>query len=150
MAPLFSRAGLRRRRLAAVAGAIALATAVGAAAVAVAAGSADPPSTSIEIVIRHSKFEPSSITVPVGVPVRITLVNTDPIDHEWIVGDDAVHAIHRIGTEPLHPTRPTEVVLPAGEARTTTITFETAGALTFICHLPAHEAYGMVGILRIR
>ena len=141
---------LRRRRLPAVVGALALATAVGAGAVAVAAGNDNPPSTSIEIVIRFSHFEPSEVTVPVGVPVTIRLVNTDPIDHEWIVGDDAVHAVHRTGTELLHPDRPTEVVIPAGESRTTTVTFESTGSLKFICHLPAHEAFGMIGTVTIR
>jgi uncharacterized cupredoxin-like copper-binding protein len=106
--------------------------------------------TDIEIVIRYSHFEPSAITVPVGVPVTITLRNDDPIDHEWIVGDDGVQAVHRVGTELLHPDRPTEVVIPAGEARTTVVTFEVTGALAFICHLPGHEAYGMVGTVTIR
>ena len=108
------------------------------------------PATNIEIVIRYSHFEPAAITVPVGVPVTITLRNDDPIDHEWIVGDEAVQARHRTGTELLHPSRPTEVVIPAGESRVTTITFEQAGSLQYICHLPAHEAYGMVGTVTIR
>jgi plastocyanin len=107
------------------------------------------PVTAVEIVVHYSKFEPSSITVPVGVPVTITLRNDDPIDHEWIVGDEAVHAIHRVGTEPLHPTRPTEVVLPALTTRTTVVTFEATGTLQYICHLPQHEAYGMVGTVTI-
>jgi uncharacterized cupredoxin-like copper-binding protein len=141
-----------RRRLAAVAGLLAAIVALGAGAVALAAADDDdlPPSTSIEIVIRYSHFEPAAFAVPVGVPVTITLRNTDPIDHEWIVGDDAVHAVHRTGTELLHPSRPTEVVIPAGESRTTVVTFEATGTLEFICHLPAHEAYGMVGRVRIR
>ena len=40
--------------------------------------------------------------------------NDDPIDHEWIVGDAAVHERHRTGTEPVHASRPTEVTIPAG------------------------------------
>jgi uncharacterized cupredoxin-like copper-binding protein len=141
-----------RRRLAVVAGMLAALVAMGAGAVAISAADDDevPPSTAIEIVIRYSHFEPDRIAVPVGVPVTITLRNTDPIDHEWIVGDDAIHAIHRTGTELLHPSRPTEVMLPAGESRTTVVTFEATGTLQFICHLPAHEAYGMVGRLTIR
>ena len=114
------------------------------------AGRSSPPVTEVEIVIHYSKFEPSEITVPVGVPVTITLRNDDPIDHEWIVGDEAIHAIHRVGTEPLHPDRPTEVVIPALSSQTTVITFESTGKLQFICHLPLHERYGMVGIVTIR
>ena len=140
-----------RRRLAVVAGMTAAVLAMGAGAVALASGSDDPPpSTAIEIVIRYSHFEPAEISVPVGVPVTITLRNTDPIDHEWIVGDEAIHAVHRTGTELLHPSRPTEVVIPAGESRTTVVTFEATGTQQFICHLPAHEAYGMTGKVTIR
>jgi uncharacterized cupredoxin-like copper-binding protein len=138
-------------RLAIGAGPVAGSLALGAAAVALAGGGAGPaPSTSVEIVIHYSHFDPSAITVPVGVPVTITLRNDDPIDHEWIVGDAAVHAVHRVGTELLHPSRPTEVVIPAGQTRVTTITFEAAGSLQYICHLPGHEAYGMVGTVTIR
>ena len=32
---------------------------------------------------------------------------------------------------------------------TTTVTFQQPGEYKFICHLPGHEAYGMVGILRV-
>ncbi len=138
-----------RARLAIGAGLVALLVVLGAAAVAL-AGGGPRPATSIEIVIHYSHFEPSAFTVPVGVPVTITLRNDDPIDHEWIVGDDAVQAVHRTGTELLHPSRPTEMVIPAGLTRVTTVTFEQTGALRYICHLPGHEAYGMVGIVTIR
>ena len=138
-----------RARLAIGAGLVASVIVLAAAAAAL-AGSGPRPSTSIEIVIHYSRFEPSAITVPVGVPVTITLRNDDPIDHEWIVGDDAVQAVHRVGTELLHPARPTEVVVPAGETRVTTVTFEQTGGLAYICHLPGHEAYGMVGTATIR
>ena len=81
--------------------------------------------------------------MPVGVPVTIVLRNEDPIDHEWILGDAAVHERHRTGTEPVHAARPTEVTIPAGETRRTTIVVDAAGTLTYVCHLPGHEAYGM-------
>ena len=139
-----------RRRNAIVAASMAILIALGAGAAVLAGGRGPTPSTSIEITIRYSHFEPAEISVPVGVPVSITLRNTDPIDHEWIVGDEAVHAVHRTGTELLHPSRPTEVVIPAGETMTTVVTFEATGTLRFICHLPAHEDYGMVGTVTVR
>jgi len=140
---------MTRARVAIGAGLLGLVVVAGAAAVVLAKGG-PAPSTNVEIVIRYSHFEPAQIAVPVGVPVTITLRNDDPIDHEWIVGDEAIHAVHRTGTELLHPTRPTEVVIPAGESRTTVVTFEVMGAQQFICHLPGHEAYGMVGTVTIR
>ena len=79
--------------------------------------------------------------------VTFVLRNDDPIDHEWIVGDAATHERHRTGTEPVHGSRPTEVSIPAGSSRSTTVTFETPGTYLYICHLPGHEAYGMVGTL---
>lgn len=142
----------KRARLGIAAGLVILMFELGAMAVALAdRGGPEPPaSTGIEIDIHYSRFEPAAITVPVGVPVTITIRNNDPIDHEWIVGDEEVQAKHRTGTELLHPSRPTELMIPAGETRVTTVTFEAAGALQYICHLPAHEAYGMVGTVMIR
>ena len=139
-----------RARLGIGAGLVALVVALGMAAVALAGRGGPPPSTTIEIDIHYSHFNPSAITVPVGVPVTITIRNNDPIDHEWIVGDAEVQAKHRTGTELLHPARPTELVIPAGESRVTTLTFESTGTLQYICHLPAHEAYGMVGTVTIQ
>jgi plastocyanin len=135
----------RRPILALAAGlAIAAATGVGANAV---AHSTDP--LTVEITIHWSHFDPSAVTVPVGRPVTFVITNTDPIDHEWIVGDAALHERHRTGTEPFHNARPTEITIPALSQRRTTVTFPATGALQYICHLPGHEAYGMVGTVTI-
>jgi plastocyanin len=101
------------------------------------------------VTIRYSQFEGDAIVARVGVPLTITLVNDDPIEHEWIVGPEAVHARHRTGTEPFHDERPTEVTIPALETRVTTVTFDAPGVYSYICHLPGHEAYGMTGTLRV-
>ena len=100
-----------------------------------------------EIDIHYSHYGPARVTVPAGAAVTFVLRNDDPIDHEWIVGDAAVHERHRTGTEPVHASRPTEVSIPDGSTRTTTVRFETPGTYLYICHLPGHEAYGMVGTL---
>ena len=107
-------------------------------------------STQIGIRIHYSHFEPTKIDVPMGVPVTFTLVNDDPIDHEWLIGDEAFHARHRTGTEAVHGYRPNEVSLPPFTTKTTTLTFDKPGALTFICHFPQHEAYGMVGVVIVK
>ena len=100
-----------------------------------------------EIAIHYSHYTPARITVPAGTAITVVLRNDDPIDHEWIVGDAAVHARHRTGTEPVHGSRPTEVSIPAGSTRETTLRFDTPGTYLYICHLPGHESYGMVGTL---
>ncbi len=106
-------------------------------------------STRQTIVVHYSRFTPESITVPAGLPVTVTLRNDDPIEHEWIVGTADVHERHRTGTEPLHDTIPSELTVPALSTRVTTLTFDTPGDLLYICHLPGHEAYGMVGTVHV-
>jgi uncharacterized cupredoxin-like copper-binding protein len=114
--------------------------------VAAAVGNARDP-VIVEIEVHYSRYAPSVLEVPAGRPVTFVITNTDPIDHEWIVGDAALHERHRTGTEPVHDTRPTEVSLDAGATRRTVVTFDEPGTFTFICHLPGHEAYGMTGTL---
>ena len=125
-----------------------LAAALGAAVVAGSVGRSEEPLV-VDISIHYSHFEPAAITVPAGRPVTFVIHNTDPIDHEWIVGDEALHERHRTGTEPVHNARPTEVSIDALKERGTTVTFAQPGSLTFICHLPGHEAYGMIGTLTV-
>ena len=111
--------------------------------------SADEP-TRVEIRIRYSRFEPSAVVVPDGRPITFVLVNDDPIEHEWMIGDAAMHLAHRTGTEPYHASRPTEVSIPALATVETTVTFEQPVRWQYICHLPGHEAFGMVGVLEAR
>ena len=125
-----------------------LATALGAAAVAGAVGRSAEPIV-VEIDIHYSHFSLDAITVPAGRPITFVIVNNDPIDHEWIVGDAALHERHRTGTEPVHNARPTEISIDALHERRTTVTFSSPGTLTFVCHLPGHEAYGMTGTLLV-
>jgi uncharacterized cupredoxin-like copper-binding protein len=107
------------------------------------------PATQTEIRIHFSHFGPTEVVATAGVPITVTLVNTDPIDHEWLVGDAGFHERHRTGTETHHGARPTEVSIPAGATVSTTVTFATPGDYRYICHLPGHEAYGMVGVLHV-
>jgi uncharacterized cupredoxin-like copper-binding protein len=107
-----------------------------------AVGRAEEP-LEIAVTIHFSRFSPASVTVPAGRPVTFVITNTDPIDHEWIVGDATTHERHRLGTEPVHGSRPTEITIPAATERRTTLTFAATGSQQVICHLPGHEAYGM-------
>ena len=103
----------------------------------------------VTLTIHYSAFDPTELTVPAGVPIRFVLVNEDPIDHEWLIGDQAFHAKHRSGTHAAHGDVPNEVSIGALETVITTITFDEPGRLAYICHLPSHEQYGMVGWLTV-
>jgi uncharacterized cupredoxin-like copper-binding protein len=115
--------------------------------VAVAGACAPAAPRAVEITVHYSHYSTSQIDVPAGVPITFTIRNDDPIDHEWIVGDPALHERHRTGTEPYHDSRPTEISVDALTTKRTTITFASPATLQYICHLPGHEAYGMVGTL---
>ncbi len=115
---------------------------------AVVAGACAPAAPrAVSITIHYSHYTPAQIDVPAGVPVTFMIRNDDPIDHEWLLGDMAMHERHRLGTEAVHAARPDELTVPARSTRTTTLTFPTAMTLQYMCHLPGHEAYGMVGVL---
>lgn len=103
----------------------------------------------VVITIEHSRFEPSELTVPAGSTVRFLLRNTDPIDHELIVGSRAVQRKHESGTERHHGPRPGEISIPAGRTRATTYRFEEPGLVLMGCHLPDHYAYGMRGRITV-
>ena len=104
----------------------------------------------VRIVVHHSRFELPTVAVAPGETVRFVLENSDPIDHEFIVGDAQVQLAHERGTEAHHAPRPGEITVPAGTTRATTVTFPRSKKTTlFGCHLPGHYAYGMVGTIEI-
>src|SRR5215207_8524488 len=116
------------RRLLTSAG-VALVAGLGAVAMVGAAVADAPDPVMVEIEVHYSRFDPSVVEVPAGRPVTFVITNTDPIDHEWILGDAALHERHRSGSEPVHDTRPTEVSLDAGKTRRTDVTFDEPGTL---------------------
>jgi uncharacterized cupredoxin-like copper-binding protein len=104
----------------------------------------------VRITIHYSSFEPDGLAVKPGETVRFVIVNTDPIDHEFILGDQRVQDVHEKGTEAHHAPRPGEVSVPAGETVVTTYTFpKISGSLIFGCHLPGHYDFGMHGTVLI-
>jgi uncharacterized cupredoxin-like copper-binding protein len=110
----------------------------------------EPAVRTVTIRIHYSAFDQDAIDVEPGQTIRFVIRNTDPIDHEFIVGDAGVQLAHERGTEAHHAPRPGEVSVPAGETVTTTMTFPTAPqTLIFGCHLPGHYAYGMHGDIRV-
>jgi uncharacterized cupredoxin-like copper-binding protein len=103
----------------------------------------------VEMTIHYSHFDPSTLEFSPGTTVRFVVRNTDPIDHEFILGDTRVQDVHELGTEAHHPPRPGEMSVPAGATRTTTYTFTKPGTLIFGCHLPGHYAFGMRGLVTV-
>jgi uncharacterized cupredoxin-like copper-binding protein len=146
-----------RRRWVVVAAGVALA-AVGASLVlgltASSGASADDPpapigpgTVTVRVVVEDSRFIPARIHVVAHTEVRFEIVNRDIINHEFIVGDDDVHARHEEGHEPWHAAVPGEVSVAPHETGVTTYVFHEPGTVVFACHLPGHLAFGMKGVV---
>jgi uncharacterized cupredoxin-like copper-binding protein len=103
----------------------------------------------VVVTMHHSRFQPEVVRVAPGTTVRFLLRNTDPIDHEFILGDEEVQRRHEQGRQREHHGEvPGEVSVAAGGQAATTYTFPRGGpaSLQFACHLPGHYAYGMRGV----
>lgn len=112
---------------------------------AVAAGAASATPQTVNVTIRHSRFLPANVIVRRGATVRFVITNLDPIDHEFLLGDEAAQNRHETGTEPAHGAIPGEVSVPPGTTAETTYTFARPGVVFLGCHAPGHYAYGMRG-----
>jgi uncharacterized cupredoxin-like copper-binding protein len=110
------------------------------------------PTRTVAVTMHHSRFQPAVVRVAPGSTVRFVLRNTDPIDHEFILGDAAVQRRHEQGREREHHGEvPGEVSVAAGGEAATTYAFRAAlpATLEFACHLPGHYAYGMRGVVLV-
>ena len=103
-----------------------------------------PPRT-IVLTIHHSHFSASALHAKRGETVRFVVHNTDPIDHELIVGPMPVQLRHESGRERWHPPKPGEVSIALFRTASTTYTFDEKGVVWFACHMPGHWKYGMSG-----
>jgi uncharacterized cupredoxin-like copper-binding protein len=108
-----------------------------------------PGLVTVDVDIHYSRFSFSTLRVHQGTLVRFLVHNGDPIHHEFIVGDAAVHLRHERGTESTHPPVPGEVSVAPDDVGETFYRFDTAGRFEFACHLPGHLAYGMKGWVRV-
>ena len=112
-------------------------------------GALGPGTVTVELGIDQSRFSLKHLEVREGTLVRFVVRNDDPIDHELVVGDAAVHARHRDGSERRHPPVPGEVSVAPGTTGTTFYEFDEPGTVVFACHLPGHVAYGMTGQIEV-
>ena len=133
---------------------LALVLAAGALAAASGTAQASPsgstaPVRRVELTAHYSHWSISGLTVKAGTVVDFVAHNADPIDHELIVGDQAVQDRHERGTEARHPPKPGEVSIPAGTTAETAIELSVPGTYIFACHIPGHYAYGMHGTITV-
>jgi uncharacterized cupredoxin-like copper-binding protein len=113
-----------------------------------------PAVRTIAVTIHYSHFSPAHLSVAAGETVRFTIRNSDPIDHEFILGDQSVQDTQEAGGDLIHDgSMPGMLSAPAGRIVSTVMTFPRHPAqpsLIYACHLPGHYAYGMRGSLHVR
>ncbi|MDQ3982613.1 MAG: cupredoxin domain-containing protein [Actinomycetota bacterium] len=112
-------------------------------------GRGEASAREVHVELRFSRFVPDEFEFPAGTTVRFVVENRDPIDHEFLIGDEEVQRAHEEGTEAHHGAKPGEISVPAGETRETTYTFDEPGTLLIGCHLPTHYDYGMRGEITV-
>jgi uncharacterized cupredoxin-like copper-binding protein len=82
------------------------------------------------------RFEPATITVKKGTPVRVTLTNNTALEHDWVVDNLDGKKVQ------LH-------AAPKASA-TTELTPTTSGTYEFYCSIPGHREAGMKGTLTVQ
>jgi plastocyanin len=87
----------------------------------------------ITITAKDMAFDLDTITVKVGQPVTIRLVNNDDMDHRFSVNALDIHS------DQIGPNEVTEV----------TFTPQQIGDYEFICSYARHAQLGMVGTLKV-
>lgn len=142
-----------RRLLAVAVGAVVFAAVASAGDALDGRGDAAPPLgpglVTVGVDVHHSRFDLDGLRVRAGTTVRFVVHNRDPIGHELIVGDAAVHSRHAHGTERVHPPVPGELSLGPFERGVTFYEFTRPGTVRYACHLPGHVAYGMEGVIEV-
>ena len=98
------------------------------------------------------KIEPSTMTVPAGVPVTFLVTNAGTTDHEFFLGNEEEQAAHEQEMSEMggmgHDAEMGIRVGP-GETKEFTVTLHDAGTILAGCHVAGHYAGGMKATVEI-
>ena len=118
------------------------------------ASPASQPETELTVEMTDFAYAPSSITVPAGQPVTLTLNNTGNVEHDFLVEtidvkteviqDNGSNAHHAHGTEQNYDLH---VSARPGETSIVQVTVATPGTYKIICSVEGHKEAGMIGEL---
>jgi uncharacterized cupredoxin-like copper-binding protein len=97
------------------------------------------------------RMDPAQISVKAGQPVTFVVTNAGATQHEFYLGDSTAQDAHeqemRAGGMAMDETD--GIVLKAGETKTLTHTFPTAGASLAGCHEAGHYGGGMKATITV-
>jgi len=112
------------------------------------------PATDVTVEMTDFAYSPSSVTVPAGQPVTLTVENTGNIEHDFVVEkiDVATNAIQDSGSDMHHAHGEEQnydlhISAGAGETSVFQLTVSEPGTYQVFCSVEGHKEAGMVGEL---
>lgn len=96
-------------------------------------GAATPAPTTLDLTVKEFTFEPATMSVPAGVPVKLVIKNAGTIEHDIVI--DALQV---------------KVLAPVARTTEATIGPFTAGTYQVYCSIPGHKEAGMVGTFEVK
>ena len=127
-------------------------------------GTAQQP-RDVTVIMRDYRFDPTPIVLVPGETVRFTIFNAGLVEHDLVIGDEAVqrawHLADAAATPPgLLATAPPasvppstgglRVLLSSGQRAVVEYDVPTGEQLALLCHIPGHIEKGMVGAVESR
>lgn len=113
------------------------------------------PATEITVTMTEFGFEPNTINVTAGEPVKLTLVNNGAVEHDFAV---EVIPVENVSTEGMdmdhmsgdHAEFDLHTATGPGETNVLKFTPTAPGTYKIICSVPGHLEAGMTGELIVK
>jgi len=110
----------------------------------------------IKVDMKSMRFDPNRIKVSTGETIRFVITNSDPIDHEFVIGDAAFQDLHRkemvqmaqMGHVMTHVDS-NAVTVGAGQTGKLIWTFSREGRFEIDCNIEGHFEAGMSAIVDV-
>ena len=124
---------------------------------------ADP--RDVTVIMRDYRFDPTPVVLVPGETVRFTIFNAGLVDHDFVIGNEAVQrAWSKADAEATPPnllatappasvppgTAGLRVLLSSGESAEVDYSVPGDEQLALLCHIPGHIEKGMVGAVDLR
>lgn len=118
----------------------------------------------VNVILRDYAFNPTPLYLVEGETVTFHVINGGLVEHEFVLGNQAVQAAwaraHAAATPPApFATRPPvsvepdarglRILLPSGSSTSVSYLVPAGVELALMCHLPGHVEQGMVGAVEV-
>jgi uncharacterized cupredoxin-like copper-binding protein len=120
------------------------------------ASQSSKPATELTVKMTDFAYKPSSLTIPAGETIRLTLNNTGNIEHDFVVEkinattkviqDNGSNAHHAHGAEQQFDVHASA---RAGETSIVELKVFEPGTYKIFCSVEGHEEAGMIGELTV-